>query len=153
MTRTSQKRATQPAPKEVDGEPLKEAFHSTVDEFRQKSEETGKQIAAETEKKARRLFTEQRRALAGQVEAFAKAFRDTGRNLDDQDYKTAARYSNELAGEVERFADYIREKEMTEIVDSVEDFGRRQPVLFVGSLFTAGILLARFLKSSSEQED
>jgi len=146
MEQTTENRSTTNS---MDANLLKETILSTVGEVGQKAQETGKQIAFETETRARRLFSEQRSAVARQVEGFAKAFRDSGRTLGDQDYGVAAQYSEQLAHEAERFAEYIREKDMTQIVDGVEDFGKRQPTLFFGSMFAAGLLLARFLKSSS----
>ena len=148
MSQTKDKR---PEKKQTEKHPIKEAFQSSVDEVKQKAGETGEEIIRETKSRARRLFSEQRNAVAREVEGFAKAFRDTGRSLEVRDFDAAAQYSAELATEVERFAEYIREKDMAEIIDSVEDFGRRQPTLFYGSMFAAGLLLARFLKSSSPQ--
>jgi len=150
MDQTTENR---PKTKGSDEHSLKETILSTADEVRQKAQETSKQIAHETETRARRLFSDQRSALAREVEGFAKAFRDTGRNLEDEDFKVAAHYSEELAHEAERLAEYIREKDMSQIIDGVEDFGRRQPSLFFGSVFAVGLLLARFFKSSSPHPD
>jgi len=144
--------AAESSRKGANGHPVKEKLQSAVEEIRQKTKETGRQVVDETGIKARRLFAEQRNALAGQIEGFAKAFRDTGGNLEEHDFKIAARYSTEVAGEVDRLAEFIREKDMSEIIDSVEDLGRRQPAIFYGGMFAAGLLLARFLKSSAQPE-
>jgi hypothetical protein len=51
--------------------------------------------------------------------------------------------------QIERFAGYLRNRDVGQMVDDVERFARRQPGLFLGSAFTIGLLAARFLKSSS----
>ena len=43
-------------------------------------------------------------------------------------------------------------RDLTELMDDVNRFARRQPALFVGAAFAAGALAARFLKSSPDGE-
>ena len=60
-----------------------------------------------------------------------------------------ARYINQAADRVEDVAHYLHDRELSEIVDEVEGFARRQPAAFLGGAFALGILGARFLKSSA----
>ena len=46
----------------------------------------------------------------------------------------------------------IRNRDVGELVNEVQRFARRQPALFVGSAFAIGVIGARFLKSSSDNQ-
>jgi hypothetical protein len=77
-----------------------------------------------------------------------EAVRDTGRQLGDRNQSGVARYVNKAADSLERWADTLQRKDIREIVEDVQRFGRRQPAMFIGLSIGAGLLGARFLKSS-----
>jgi len=52
---------------------------------------------------------------------------------------------------MERVSNYLQRTDVAELVDGVEDFARREPLLFVGGAFALGLLGARFLKSTQRQ--
>ena len=54
--------------------------------------------------------------------------------------------------QLRRFADQIRQKGVTDMLDDVHNFARRRPALFIGGAFLIGIGIARFLKSSAERQ-
>ena len=104
-----------------------------------------------TEQTKPRLEGQKERAADG-LGSTAHALRKTSRELRDQEEAAPiADYAEKAAARVERMADYLREREIGELIGEVEDFARRQPVLFVGGAFTLGLLAARFLKSSGER--
>jgi hypothetical protein len=45
----------------------------------------------------------------------------------------------------------VRTRDLDDLMESVEGFARRQPVVFLGSAVLAGFGLARFVKSSAER--
>jgi hypothetical protein len=47
----------------------------------------------------------------------------------------------------------VREKDVNEMLRDVQQFARRQPALFIGGSFAAGLLAARFLRSSHGQDE
>jgi hypothetical protein len=55
------------------------------------------------------------------------------------------------AGEVDRASRYLRRSELRDVVRDLEDLARRRPAAFVGGSFAAGLVLARFFKSSGRQ--
>jgi ElaB/YqjD/DUF883 family membrane-anchored ribosome-binding protein len=55
------------------------------------------------------------------------------------------------AQQVDRASRYMRSSEIRDVVRDVEDLARRRPAAFVGGSFAAGLLLARFFKSSGER--
>jgi hypothetical protein len=42
----------------------------------------------------------------------------------------------------------LRDRDVRELVQDAQQFARRQPAIFVGAAFAAGVLAARFMKSS-----
>ena len=48
---------------------------------------------------------------------------------------------------------YLRERDLEGLLEDVEQFARRRPEVFLAGTFLAGLLLARFLKSSGERAE
>jgi len=125
------------------------------DTFGQAKESTGKaatQALGQVKDKAASVIDEQKTNLATGLTSVADGIRQVGENLgkDDQNQVAAlaGKYGENLAGQVEKFSNYINQKELKELAHDVEQFARRNPVLFIGGALALGILAARFLKSS-----
>jgi len=56
-----------------------------------------------------------------------------------------------VAEQTERLATYVRETDAREMLRTVEDAARRQPLLFMGGAFVIGLAAARFLKAAGSQ--
>jgi hypothetical protein len=64
----------------------------------------------------------------------------------------ATRYIQQAGEQVRRAADWLENTNVEELTHRTEDFARRQPALFIGGAFALGLVAARFLKSSSRNE-
>jgi hypothetical protein len=95
------------------------------------------------------LNSQKHRAREGLGEV-ARAIRQSADPLDHEGRPTAARYVRDAADRVERFATRLDEQSFGDMVQDVQAFARRQPVLFVGAALGLGLLGARFFKSSAE---
>lgn len=100
--------------------------------------------------KAEELADRGKNAGADRIEGFAHAARKAADDLD-RDSPYAAGYVREAADRIERMSSSVRSSSMGDIVESVEEFARSQPVAFFGGSVLAGFALARFVKSSSER--
>lgn len=101
---------------------------------------------------------EQKSQLAQGLSTVADNLRQVDKNLQNADQATpfvnvTGKYTNSLAGQIEQVADYLDKKDLGDMAHDVQDFARRNPVVFLGGAFAAGILLARFLKSSGSRRD
>lgn len=110
----------------------------------------------QVKEKAGSVLGEQKSNLASGISSVADSIRQVGGNIggsgeNNQVAALAGKYGETLAGQVEKFSSYIDDKEITELLRDVEQFAKRNPLLFVGGAFTLGILAARFLKSSGNQ--
>lgn len=111
----------------------------------------------QVKEKATTVIDEQKTNLASGIHSVADSIRQVGVNLssatdNNQVAALAGKYGENLAGQIEKFSSYINEKELRELARDVEQFARRNPLLFVGGAFALGVLGARFLKSSGQQQ-
>ena len=81
-------------------------------------------------------------SLAGAVRGMTHPLREGGQ-------PQMADYVNKAADGIERWASQLRQQDLEDAVRAVEQFARRQPAMFLGLAFGAGLVAARFLKSSS----
>lgn len=55
------------------------------------------------------------------------------------------------AQQTERIGRYLRETDTEQILSGVQDFARRQPLVFFGGAFVLGLAAARFIKAGTSQ--
>lgn len=85
--------------------------------------------------------------------SLARAVRQSTQSLRDNQQGTVAQYVERAADRIEQLSTRLRERDLKELARDAEQFARRQPAVFIGAAFAAGVLAARFLKSSSNGDD
>jgi len=83
----------------------------------------------------------------------AQAVRSSTQRLRDEKHDTIAGYVDKAADQIENWSRRLKEKDVNELVTDVQRLARRQPAVFIGSAFALGLVGARFLKSSNQQND
>ncbi|HET7694183.1 MAG TPA: hypothetical protein VFK57_00595 [Vicinamibacterales bacterium] len=78
----------------------------------------------------------------------AQAVRQSSRQLRDQHHDTIAQYIEQAADQLERFTTRLKDRNVGDLAREAQDLARRRPAIFIASAFAAGVLGARFLKSS-----
>jgi hypothetical protein len=101
-----------------------------------------------TEKLESKLSNSKTRA-AETLTGVAQTLRSSTQQLRDQNQDGASRAIERAADGVERFATYLQDANVDDVIDSVHEFARRQPAAFIGGAFALGFLASRFLKASS----
>jgi len=109
-------------------------------------------IMGRVKQSATNQLTSQKNRAADGVSSVTQALRQSTQQLRDQQHETIAQYVEQAANQVDRWCDQIRNKDVTEVLDDVQRLARRQPAVFIGGAFALGLLGARFLKSSNENE-
>lgn len=61
---------------------------------------------------------------------------------------TIANLASTAAEQTERVASFLRETDARQLLGTVEDVARRQPLLFVGGAFLLGVAASRFIKAA-----
>src|SRR5688572_21902144 len=82
----------------------------------------------------------------------AGAVRGVTQQLRDGGQEQIADYANRAADGIERWSTQLRQQDIQDAFRGVQRFARREPAMFLGIAFGVGILAARFLKSSSEDD-
>jgi hypothetical protein len=95
-------------------------------------------------------LTSQKTRATDTLGSVAAAIRQSSQPLRDNNQAMLADYAGKAADQLEQFSTRLRERNLTELMDDAKRFARRQPALFVGAAFAAGVLAARFLKSSPD---
>ncbi|HEX8219714.1 MAG TPA: hypothetical protein VF914_10960 [Chloroflexia bacterium] len=113
------------------------------------AQETVSRVADQVRQTAStRLEDQKNRAVEG-ISNVAEQVREMSLNMHDQG--AVAEYMDRAAWQLQRFSDYLQEKDLRDIAIEAEHFARRQPTMFLAGGFLLGLLGARFLKSSARQ--
>jgi hypothetical protein len=80
---------------------------------------------------------------------FATAVRKAGDELAQADQSMAGRAVQQAASGLEQVSRTLADKSPGEMLDTVREFGRTNPVAFIGGALLLGIALGRFARSSA----
>lgn len=121
---------------------------SLVDQAKQTA---GQAYDAVSEKAVTKL-DEQKASLTDGLSTVAETIRQAGENLtgagsDNGLTDAAARYTNTAAQKIEDAAQYFEQNDVRAMMRDVESFARRNPAVFLGAAFAAGVLISRFFKA------
>lgn len=94
------------------------------------------------------MVDQQKLTGAEAVAGFAHAAQVAARDLEETSPQMA-RLIRAAADGADRVAEGIRTRSVSDLVDTLSDFGRRQPAAFLGGAVLAGFVLARFFKSDA----
>jgi hypothetical protein len=112
------------------------------------AKETVSHVADQAVDLVENQISQQQKKSVGELGNVAKALRGTSEELGEN---FAAPIVDQAAQQIERASKFLESASIGEIVDGVEDFARREPLLFIGGAFAVGMLGARFLKSTSRR--
>ena len=79
---------------------------------------------------------------------FANAVRRAGDELDQHDQSPASRLVRQAADGLESLSRNLADKEPSDLLNAVRDFGRKNPAAFVGGAVLVGLALGRFARAS-----
>ena len=113
-----------------------------------KATQGAKQVATQAQSQAQSKLERGKADAAVTLSSVATSLLNSGIQLRDDQQAMAGEYVERAARQIERAAHFVQTADLREVVDQVEDFARRRPAVFIGSAFAAGLLAARFLKSS-----
>lgn len=116
-----------------------------------KATQGAKQVATQAQSQAQSRLERGKADAAITLSSVATSLLNSGIQLRDEQQAMAGEYVERAARQIERAAHFVQTADLREVVDQVEDFARRRPAVFIGSAFAAGLLAARFLKSSRNE--
>jgi hypothetical protein len=110
-----------------------------------------REIAGQVKEGAYSAAARQKDAAAQQMGGWAHALRTASDDLHSRGQDAAAAYVRQAADGLERASGTVRARDVDDLIGTVEDFARRQPVAFLGGAVAAGFGLARFMRSSADR--
>jgi len=124
----------------------KQQAQKVVEQTQQKAGE----VLGQAKDRTKSWAEDQKTTAVQHLTDVAQAVHQTGESLRQQnpDYNRYAEITSRAADAVERASGYLRNTSVDQMIDEVERFGKREPVLFLVSAAALGFLAARFLKSS-----
>ncbi|MCO6188627.1 nutrient deprivation-induced protein [Rhizobium sp. L1K21] len=117
--------------------------------------ETGREaVANEKDKvagKVKHAVSENSHFAARQLGGVGEALEKAGAELEGSDQPQVGKYAREIGASVRGFAKRMENKDASEIAHIVEDFGRREPLAFLGIAAASGLAASRFLNASNRR--
>jgi len=120
----------------------------------QHAKEAGGQIVNQVQQRAGSQINRQKESAAAELSQVANTVRRIRETLGGEENGTiaqyAAQYTDKAANSIERLSNYIREQDPKQLLNDVQNFGRRRPALLLGGAFLLGFAGARLIKSSMD---
>ncbi|MEO6014268.1 MAG: hypothetical protein ABIQ30_11890 [Devosia sp.] len=109
------------------------------------------EVGAATDK-ARSLAADQKDMLAEQVGGVAEAIDRAAADLEARN-GPSAHYARLIADNATRLSETIRTNDIDQLLGIAQDFGRRQPALFMGAAALLGFAASRFVLASAKDRE
>lgn len=92
-----------------------------------------------------------RHRVADRAGTLARALHGTADNLEQEGDRQLSQWVHQAAEQVDRVVGYLNGHDAGGLVRDMEDLARRNPALFLGGTYAAGMVLGRFLRASSPE--
>ena len=121
----------------------------------QHAKEAGGEIVNKVQERAGSQINRQKETAATEISQVANAVRRIRESLPGGEEsgalaRFAGEYGDKAANSLDRLSNYIREQDPRQLLDDVQNFGRRRPALLLGGAFLLGFAGARLIKSSMD---
>lgn len=121
-----------------------------VEQAGQLAEQAKAQVADAAEK-VKGIAGEQKEFIAGQLGGVAEAVERVATDLEGQNASTA-HYARMIADNAEKLSSLVRDNDVDQLLSKAQDFGRRQPVAFLGAAALLGFAASRFVTASAQRQ-
>jgi hypothetical protein len=133
---------------------VKEQVKGEAKNLANQAKEQTKQVASQARDQVQQIVTQQKDQVAERLGGLAGVLHDTANRMrEDERSGPFGGYADQVANQVDKLSTYLRNNDLSGFVRDTEGFARRRPDLFLGGTFLAGLMLARFLKASSPDEE
>jgi len=110
------------------------------------------EIVSQVQQQAGSQINRQKETAATELTTVVNAVRRFGETLTSEGNgpiaRYAAEYGDKAADGLERLTTYIREQDPKQLLNDVQNFGRRRPALLLGGAFLLGFAGARLIRST-----
>lgn len=133
------------------GSELKEQGRQTAEQAKRKAEELrakGHEAVEQVKREAEEQVERRSSQMADGLHSIVNALHSAAEQLADDGRESMADYTRQAARQVERVSGYLEDEDAPAMMADLEDMARSRPGTFVGTTFTAGLAMGRFLRSS-----
>ena len=120
----------------------------------QQAKQTTNEVVSQVQQQANSQINRQKETAASELSTVVNAVRRFGETLNNEGHgpiaRFAAQYGDKAANSLDRAARYLRKQDPKQLLNDVQNFGRRQPALLIGGAFLLGFAGARIIKSSMD---
>lgn len=127
--------------------------HDTTDHetLKQKGQQSADEIKDAAREQAESVYERQRENAANHTHTLGTVLKNAADEFDRQQQPFCSEQARKLAGHTERLSQHMRDKDLHSLCRAAEDYGRREPAMFIGGAIAAGFLVTRFLRSSPDK--
>ena len=100
---------------------------------------------------ARSFADDQKNLAADQITGIASAIKKVAIELDSSDQQVIARYARDLAQGLSQVGTQLQQRDTDDLIGAAEDFGRKQPLAFLGAAALTGFMASRFALASAHR--
>lgn len=122
------------------------------DDARELGQHASEKVGEATDK-AKSFASDQKALAAGQINGVAAAITKVADELDGTEQQTVARYARDLAAGISSMGKTIEDRDVDDLMGMAQDFGRKQPVAFLGAAALAGFVASRFALASAHRRE
>lgn len=125
----------------------KNALAQTARDTAAKVKAAASSTAARAKEEVERVASTKKREAADRVQHYSSAIHDSAKSLEEQD-PNIAWVTHRAADKLQGVADYMRNRNFSELRHDAEAWARRHPAVFFGGVFLAGLVLGNVVKAS-----
>ena len=122
---------------------------STTDRVKDQARDAASTVKDQAGERLQTGMDMARRRAADSLQDVARSLKQSCESRSDG----PAHYITAAGDRVQRAAEYLENTDTRDMVRHAERFARNQPALFLGGAFALGVLAARFLKSSRDDDE
>jgi len=122
----------------------KNAITSTARDTAARIKSVASETADRAKDQAQQIASETKQTAADRIGGYGSAMHDSAKSFEQQD-PNIAWATHEVAGRIDRVADYVRNTDMSAMRRDAENWARRHPVAFFGGLFVGGLIVGNLL--------
>ena len=95
--------------------------------------------------KAEEIASKQKNIAARYAGSIGSALEKVGSEIQGADDAAIGKYAKELGSTIQSFAKDVEDRKLSDVAGMAEDFGRKQPLAFLGLAALAGLVASRVL--------
>lgn len=122
----------------------------TTGEAKSRAREVVQQAKERAGERIESRISDSKSRAAETLSGVASTLLSSSQQLREQ-HDGAGRAIERAAEGVDRFATYLQQTDVDDVMDQVYEFARRQPAAFIGGAFALGFIASRFIKATTPE--